>query len=262
MKQPRIHLDRLIWALLLLSWSAFITQLVVSDQILLYLHPKMIGFAVAAALGFGLLGLVRFSRALKATNSSAPRIGYLAFALPLLLSLTAGHRGLGSTALGTRLLKTAADTSSVISVIRDNLGLEARLSALNPGDTLVVDDLIFADLFYDMTERPHRYDGLRLEVLGFAHRTPGLSASSLFVTRLLLTCCAADSEPLGILAHGPLLQRIGESEWLRVEGQVALTRYNNPYTGQEIDLPVILVDSVAVVSQPSVPYIYPSTLTP
>ena len=77
-------------------------------------------------------------------------------------------------------------------------------------------------------------------------------ADGFYVTRFLITCCAVDAQPIGVLVRLPGWQeRFAEGRWVRVSGAFAA----NPDV--ESPEPVVLTSvTVTGIATPRDPYVY------
>ncbi len=258
MKRMRISPGAAAWAAILLAWSLWMLRLLVSREVLLYVHPRMRIFVGFAVLGFLVLSAVTARSALGGTGGRAPRAGYAMFLVPLTLAVAGGPRALGAGAAENRLLRTAAPgTAQSAGPGRAERTLDSILAAAAPGSVLSFEDDFHSAMAADMAAAPERYEGRRLSLVGFAHRVPGLPADRVFVTRLLITCCAADAEPVGVLASWPGAEGLRGGEWMRVTGTAKRTAYRNPYTGKDSFVAMVEVDEVVPGEQPASAYLYP-----
>lgn len=259
MKKRYFSIDRLVWGLILLAWSIRIASLLYSRNIYNYLHPKMTFFAVGAMIVFLILGLERLTRLYSSQKERFPPIGYLVFLAPLLFSLMAGTQALGASALSTRLLNTGSlsQNQGSLQIQRSTRTAAQLLEQTGKDEVLHFEDGLYAELFFDLAENLERYEGRLVRITGFVHRTANLQSDQVFITRLLITCCAADSDPLGVLAEGPMLEGLAENRWLTVEGRIGSTEYRNPYTNSLHTLPLLIISEIAYDTVPAVQYIYP-----
>jgi putative membrane protein len=259
MNKRYFSFDRLLWGLTMLAWALRIAFLLSRGTIYNYLHPKMLPFAFGAMVMFSILALERLLKLHTAHRDRQLRLGYLIFMAPLLLSLTAGTQALGASALSTRLLNTgtASTGQGKLQIQRNTRTVAQILEQTGHDDLLIFDSSVFAELFFDMAAEPQKYVGRLVEVTGFVHRAANLQNDQVFITRLLITCCAADSDPLGIMASGAALASLADNRWVTVRGRLTTSQYRNPYTNGMQILPLLQVMDIDHDTIPAVQYIYP-----
>ncbi len=258
MRKTIIAYGTAAWAAILLAWALWMLRLLASGEVLLYLHPRMKIFVWFAVLGFLVLSATTAWSALRGRGRRAPRAGYAVFLVPLVLAIAGGPRALGADAADTRLMRISSPAAPLTpSGPSAGRTLESILASTAPGSVLFFEDDFHSAMAADMAATPDRYEGRRLSLVGFAHRVPGLPADQVFLTRLLITCCAADAEPVGVLASWPSAAELKGGEWMRVTGVAKRTAYRNPYTGKDSSISMILVDEVVPGEKPASPYLYP-----
>ncbi len=265
MSRSKIAVERLVWSCILLACAVWLYRLLVSGDSLAYVHPKMHGFMIGAAVGFLMLAVTGFAGALRPGHSSRRRVpwaGYSLFLVPLLLSMAAGPQVLGANAATMRLIRTDATPFGAGSTFEERVesAIEAFIAPGGPDRELFVDDSLYTEIARDMLANPSRYEDMNLAFIGFVHRTPGLEGDRVFITRMLVTCCAADAEPVGILATWTGADDVPGGTWMRVSGRMTTTRYRNPYTGKESDTAMMRVETIVPDARPASEYLYPDQL--
>ena len=89
--------------------------------------------------------------------------------------------------------------------------------------------------------------GRRVRLVGFVTPRPG---GGLYVSRIVITCCAADARPVKIAVTGDTPSLAADS-WIEVVGTYGGT---DSSAGKSAQVPVINADSVRSVRSPSEPY--------
>jgi len=84
---------------------------------------------------------------------------------------------------------------------------------------------------------------------GMVYRQEGLPAGSLVAFRFVITCCAADAWPAGILVTSEKARAFPIDSWVRVTGTVASTSVKAQ------DMPVVHAERIVPISPPGNPYI-------
>lgn len=244
----------LAWGLALLAWAAFIASLALRGSLGYYLHPRMAPYTVGAVAGFSILGFVAVVRALKGRGAARPRLGLALFLAPLVASIGAGPRGLSEEGTGMRVMKTARSGQAGFDSVED------YLSSLGPGETIRFAEWSHAALIGLLGAEPERFQGRRASLVGFAYRPATTPPERLYAIRLLVTCCVADAEPLGLLVEGPGLAAFSDFEWLELEGVLGVETVPDPYTGKEGRVPVLRVERAVPAPKPSAEYLFPGQL--
>ena len=242
---------------LLLLTGAMVLQLALTDLHLRYVKPEMQPLLLitgAGLAGVGLHGVVRQYRRLSrsATKASAdveagadgthdgghghshaaPRAAWL-LVLPLLVMATIAPPSLGAYA--------AARQATVIEQP------EFALPPL-PAERDGAVDLTLTDFYSRVLYEPDTLQGRTVRMSGFV--TP--VGDEWFLTRMRLSCCAADGRPIKVLTDGAASRPAPAADtWVEVLG-----RYTTPRApaGESEHVAALQVESVRVVPRPQNPY--------
>jgi uncharacterized repeat protein (TIGR03943 family) len=95
----------------------------------------------------------------------------------------------------------------------------------------------------------HTLTGRHLQLTGFLTAAPG---GGWFLTRMLVTCCAADAQPIKLGLTGPLPAGVRTDAWLTVVG--TYTTQTTKDTVNAATIPFLAVTSAHLVTQPADPY--------
>jgi putative membrane protein len=227
--------------------------LALSNQLVLYIHPRYIGFTVAmAVLALVLVVASVLSRAESDDDDEAPARGWsrvisgtaigvaTLFAVTMLIlppatltSATAGQRDINSTTLG-------AQTQTVE---------EARDAPADVFANFTVVD--WASLLHQ-TSDPDFYESKPVDVVGFVTADPDDPQNVFYVSRFKVTCCAVDAQPAGIPVYLPnWSDDFAIDSWVKVTGE-----FTTNLSDQSTEPLAIDPDAVTSVEQPDEPYLY------
>jgi putative membrane protein len=159
--------------------------------------------------------------------------------IPLLIGLLIPARPLASSTISSKGLTTAP-------------ALISSQSASRPFETeseqrTVLD---WVKLFYFESDLSP-YIGQRASVVGFVYFDERLPKGQFFVSRVVISCCAADGYAVGMVVEWPNAASIKQDTWVEVKGPVDKVSFDGRIS------PFIRADVVESVSQPDQPYLYP-----
>ncbi len=204
-----------------LALAVLLAWLLVSGSIELLVHPRMkawtaVAAALAAAIGIASMAAPR--------SSAGERLKPLAF-LPLALVMAASclYVARGSLARGPDLSRE--ELAFFAQSAKREADKEKARARAKSGELPLVLDFTDDDSFYPLFERV-RSDipaaaGRRVVVEGFAYREEGFPSGTLFVTRRLMWCCAADMTLVGFVARHPEADSFPTGQWIRVDGTLS-----------------------------------------
>jgi uncharacterized repeat protein (TIGR03943 family) len=164
-------------------------------------------------------------------SHGGPRIAWL-LVLPVFAIFLIGPPALGSFAAsrgGTSVAK------------------QSDYAPLPAGDPVTVAVLDYASRA--VWDRGASLADRRVRLTGFVSPRPGGGA---YLTRMILTCCAADGRPVKVGLSGVLPRGLVADTWIEVTGRYD-PRTDKDRTNDET-IPYLAVESVRLVTQPAQPY--------
>jgi putative membrane protein len=242
---------RIFQAVLLLALFFFLGSKVVSNQLSWYINPRFVTLTQIGILFLGVL-VYRLIRDMEGSfapqehdehdhdHTSAP-VNLLIMLIPLLVGILIPARPLGSATVSTKGLTTS---SPIINSQSGNSQL-----VLLPEERTIVG---WVTLFY-YEEDIDQYIGEQASVIGFVYFDEDLPNGQFFVSRIILSCCAADGYAVAMIVDWPNAASLKQDTWVRVTGPVEKALFaDDPQV-----LPLIRAEMVEIVPQPDQPYLYP-----
>ncbi|MET4704178.1 TIGR03943 family protein [Frigoribacterium sp. UYMn621] len=253
------------WQGLALCVAALVSTvwLAVTNQLILYIHPRYIVFTVIMA-GVGLVLVVAsFWKSAKSDDhdhdtdhdhdheepsprgyrraiSTAGTVVTLVVAVALvvvppatLTTATADQRVINSTQVGS-------GTKTVDAAASAPAGAFARFTVLD-----------WSSLLRQTTDAGF-YRDKTANVVGFITTDTDDPQNVFYVSRFVITCCAVDAQPVGVPVFLPHWQdRFAADQWVRVSGSFETT----PSTKSQQSI-ALVPTATTKVTQPSEPYLY------
>ena len=241
------------WQGIVLVVAALVSTvwLAVTNQLILYIHPRYIVFTVIMAV----LGLVLVTASFvskpdhdhdeppkrwRAVLSVTATVVTLAVAVGLvvvppatLTTATANQRVINSTGVG-------AGTQNVSSAASAPAGTFAKFTVLDWSSLL------------RQTSDASFYQNKAADVTGFITSDKSDPDNVFYVSRFVITCCAVDAQPIGVPVYLPNWRSsFSADEWVRVKGEFD----TNPSRTSQESIALVPSDT-AKVDQPSDPYLY------
>ena len=144
----------------------------------------------------------------------------------------------------------ASETMAVAEAMEDSDLINA------PSGPVVFEDEKFIVLFNDVFRNPEDYLGRRVDITGFAVRSPLLPADHFIIARMAMYCCAAHAVMMGMICL-PVWEEnlLEENRWYHVEGEFVSRTFM--LEGEETVYPVISVENIEAVESFVSPYVYP-----
>lgn len=238
-------------ALVLIGMGLFLFSRILSGKLFFYINERFYWLIVLAVVGFVLVGLSYHYRPGHPhyhehtpdddhQHGSVTWFGLSLLALPIALGLLIPPRPLGAAAMANRDVSMDSLTSAAAPE-------GGNILAKPQGDKNVLDWLVE----FRAAQDPAGLTGEKVEVVGFVYRDDRFDSEQFMVSRFVLSCCAADASPLGLVVQWPESRSFADDEWVAVKGQLEITQF----AGEE--MPIIIADSVSPTEIPNQPYLYP-----
>ena len=279
-----------LW-LLVLCALAFVTGLLLfSGDIALYLAPRMYP---VAWFGFGMLcllagfQLMRLIKARRRDFGKKTRLYSLVFLIPLVLFATTpptqdtamsltnpGLQIVGAEQAVTQTpepesTETPAAQASELPLITSGpaaapeateMPVAAAADAADLMPCVLTDEAgeVPADTFGDYIYVPvEELQGQRISLYGFVYKDDAFPEGTLLVSRMLMTCCAADTSLVGFHVRVEDAAAFENDEWIEVTGTVQAFKID--YEGETYTMPILTDGEIRHRNAPlGDPYIYPT----
>jgi uncharacterized repeat protein (TIGR03943 family) len=98
-------------------------------------------------------------------------------------------------------------------------------------------------------DQGHSLSSRRIELSGFLTAAPD---GSWFLTRMILTCCAADARPIKVALSGEVPAGLTADAWLQVVGKYSPQTVKDPVNGERI--PYLTVETAESIAAPAEQY--------
>jgi len=246
-------LYRVVQALLLLALFLFLCSKVITNQLTWYINPRFvtltyIGIIFLALLVYRLVIEIRLSRQHPEHDEHAHELDHAPstmnlwiMLIPLLIGILIPARPLGSASVFAKGLRTS---SPLVNSQSSNRLFETESEQR--------DILGWATLF-DIEDDLDPFMGQQASVVGFVYFDEHLPEGQFFVSRITVSCCAADGFAVVMLVDWPNATTLDQDAWVRVSGPVDKTYFNK----QPEAIPFIRAETVEIVPQPDQPYLFP-----
>ena len=248
------QLYRSFQALILLALCIFFASKTASGQLTYYINLRFVPLtifgvillAVLAQTMFNEIKRVRHERENESEHDHdhdhdhAPAPANLLFMLvPLLIGVLIPARPLDSSALDTKGFNTNAPLVSADS--------SAQLFETDSEERNILDWI----KLFNYEKDPTQFIGQKASVIGFVYSDDSLAKNQFFVSRFVISCCAADGFAIAMVGEWDQAHTLEKDSWVLVKGPVQVITLH----GQSV--PLIEAESVQVVPVPEQPYLIP-----
>lgn len=235
-------------AVTLIGMGLFLYSRFVNGTLFFYINERFMWLILFAAIGFMLVGISYRYRPQHAHHHNHNGHQHFEFSwfglflviLPVALGLLIPPKPLGAAAMVNRDVSIESLTSAAAP--------DSNTILSKPkGDKNVLDWLVE----FRQAKDPALFRGQEAKVIGFVYRDDRFGSDEFLVARFVLSCCAADASPMGLVARWPNSPTLPDDQWVEVKG------YFEPghFSGEA--MPILVAESVTPTDIPERPYLYP-----
>lgn len=235
-------------ALALIALGLFLYSRIYNGTLLYYISDRFAWLTLFAAIGFIIVGASYRYRATQThqhghADHQHGNLGWgalLLVALPVVLGLLIPPKPLGAAAMSNREI-------SVGSVNSATAPKTTQIISRPSTEKNVLDWLIDFRLAQD----PAAFADQEAKVIGFVYRDERFGTEQFMVSRFVLSCCAADAAPLGLVVNWPETNNLSSDQWVEVSGRLQPGEFDGE------PMPILIAEKVTPTDVPDQPYLYP-----
>lgn len=247
----RFNINEFIWFLILLAFTLYIYYLLSTNKITLFVHPKLAKYSAFSLIIFGELTIFQLFKVFSVKTRIKFKKGYIFFILVLIIGIFIAPGGLNSE-IGDKKGISLVSSHSI-----ENIGkhIHTKDEVIN-SNMIIFNEKNYVHYLEDLSENIDKHIGKKIIIGGYVTKGNKLNKDEFILTRLLINCCVADSQVLGVLCRDSSNIALDKDTWIRVEGIVSFKENkdeNNKITGK---LPLIVIEKVTRINKPGNPYIY------
>ena len=107
-----------------------------------------------------------------------------------------------------------------------NVSLNKSLESISliKGETVNVTNENFENTYEDIYGNTNDNIGRAINMKGFVYKQKGLDKDEFILSRILVSCCAADAQLVGVLCDYSRRKEFTEGTWVNIEGNIRRTR--------------------------------------
>ncbi len=235
--------------LLLLGLSIFFASKAANGQLTWYINARFIPLTIFGIVMLAILAQIIFSEIKRSRQREqngehehdhppAPAALWIML-IPLLIGILIPPRPLDSSAFATKGFNTTAPLVSADS--------SAQLFETPSEERSVLDWI----KLFNYEEDISLFIGEKASVIGFVYFDEQLEENQFFVSRFVVSCCAADGFAIAMPAEWGDATSLQQDSWVLVKGEIQSITLNDRH------VPLIVANSVQEVPVPNQPYLFP-----
>ncbi|GEQ20606.1 TIGR03943 family protein [Clostridium butyricum] len=265
----KINFDKLAKIIILIGFSVFYLKILISKEILLYVHPRIIPFAIFSTF-FMIITAIFLITSLYTSYKRTFKIKkYIAFIIPLILIFLISTLKSDARTLDINANSTSNSKSNTVSSSNNNeyapdlySGKTASYgdgTISNPkldisNNIIKVSSKNFVSSLDEIISNCAKYEGNSIEITGFIYNDKNLNLTNnqFIIARYMMVCCAADMQIAGLRCQYINIENsLDLNTWVKISGKIKNDSYeSNPD-------PLILIDKIEIDSNPDTSYVYP-----
>lgn len=265
----RINTEVLLKLIILIGFAFFFYYIIKTGKVLIYVTPRnipYIKFAIVAMISLSLFIIRDLFKPKRKANVKP----YLFFIIPLFMAFFLPTTSSASTSMS---LENVKSTEKIANTKQNNIsdtnttnqvkanGNNTTTSKINSievdtqlemqDNTILMNTNNFVKWTQEISYNMAKYEGKKIELTGFVFKADGFKENEFVPARLMMTCCAADLQPVGLLCHYDKAKNLEQDTWIIVKGKIEIIDYNGEKT------PIIKAESIQNTDKPINDYVYP-----
>lgn len=250
----QLNKDVLARALILLGFVLLLFSLIATEQLTLYVHPRIINFI---KISDGLLFMMFLLQCwhLKKTWSWSRSTGedkhcnkywkYMPFVFTLCIALLLPNTSLNASLVNNKGLNSQITTEISKKEYRP-LAPELRKTNL-----IRVSDTNFIEVMSELYRFPQEYVGKEIDMKGFIYKDTSTSPNQFSLIRFIVGCCVADALPSGALCEINNADEYTSGSWYQIQGVIEASEREGKF------FPVVKVSWIKPIPANTTPYVFP-----
>lgn len=237
----RFNINEFVWFVILASFTLYTYYLISTGTIFQFIHPNLLKYTVVSFVILGELTVFQLFNIFKVKTRTKLKKGYLLFFLVIVVGIFIAPGGLNPEIVNKKGL-TLVNSSNIENIGKHTHREEQKIQ----GNTIVFNEGNYVHYLEDISSNLLKHQGKKVVISGFVHKEDKLKEDEFILSRMLMNCCAADSQVLGILCEYKDSAKLEKNSWVRIEGKL----------GEKDDYPVIIVEKLKVTEAPENTFIY------
>lgn len=263
-----INIETVLKLIILLGFAAFFYKIIKTGNVQYYVHSRIVPYMKFGIFSFLLISIFFVTELFKIRRKNTRYLYYIVFIIPLITAFTLSPETMSSTSM----LLNNINTNNSSDIEDDNINLTEDTIVDNEennltdrdkiidedannltfeGNTIAINDDNFLSWNNELYMNIDDYIDNNIEMKGFVLKDNRFKQNEFVSARLLMVCCAADMQPVGILCRYDKASELETDSWIKVYG----TLKSDMVDGEKV--PVIEVKNIEKIEKPENEFLYP-----
>ncbi|WP_139903556.1 TIGR03943 family putative permease subunit [Clostridium thermarum] len=244
----RLNLDAAVWSAVLFLLLYTFTRMIYNGDIRNFIHPEMVKYSIFGAAAIAVMLIYNFINIFKAGYSEEIKYGYILFLIPVVIYLFFKPTELSeSSAINRGVNLMFYKSLSTGEHHHDHSHSHGDGNMLMENDHIIFNNDNFFTTIKEIYGHLEDYKDKSVIIKGFVVKEKDIWDSFL-LSRMVVSCCAADTEIIGIRSQYNKSSSIKGGQWVEVKG-----RFKQASKGE---VPVLVVEKVKIIERPKDSYLY------
>ncbi|GIM29342.1 TIGR03943 family protein [Clostridium polyendosporum] len=243
----KFNLNEFLWLLFLLLMALTIFYLLKTSIIFNLIHPKMTKYLIFSIVVLVLLSLAQVPMIFTIPDRGGIKKGIIVFLGALIMIGTVSREDISASNIASKGIKLS--TKSYWKDIGDKHHHNEKI----PQGVIELREENFYCYLEDIEKNLSGFIGREVIVEGMVYKTPSMKKDEFIIARMVMSCCAADAQVIGIKCSGNLEVNLNE-QWVQLRGTIGKTKVLEDR--KIVEVPKIDVASLKKMDKPNNLYIY------
>jgi putative membrane protein len=243
----KLNSDIIIKILILLCFAVFYFRIIRNNEIIMYVHPRIIPFAIFGMISMFMVAIFLITNSYHIKKKKIKLNNYVIFIIPLIMIFcmqsTSANSSIKTDDINTNVTYDSYKLHSSQEDDDDNLSRK--------NNVIEVDANNFLRSIDELQGNADKYEGQEIEITGFVYKDKKLKDNEFTIGRFVMACCAADLQIEGIKCDSNNLETYDNDTWVIIKGKIKTETVNYAVK------PVIVVEHIEKDPNPKTEYLYP-----
>lgn len=249
-------IDTALWSMVLLLLFYTFIKMIYSGDIKNFIHPDMVKYCVFGTIAIGMMLIYNIFNTFSESEEDKVRYGYILFLIPVLIYWFIKPNGLSESAAINRGINLDFYKALVMEYGKiEHHHHEGDEHSHSHGDgeikiekgELIVNNENFFTTFKEIYINEEKYQENTVRIKGFMVQEKE-NSEGFILSRMIVSCCAADTEVIGIKCKYKYAPHIANGQWVEVAGKLQIEG--------DKKRPILIVESLTLIEKPEESYIY------
>lgn len=246
--KKRLNFDILVWSAILFLLLYTFLRMIYNGDIKNFIHPDMVKYAFFAVIALAIMLIYNLMHLFTNEESDGLKYGYILFLIPVAIYMFLKPTGLSeSTAVNRGVNMSFYKALSTEEEHQNHSHSHGDGKMLIEDNRIILTNENFFTSVKEIYGHLEEYKEKSVVIKGFAVKEKGRE-NSFILSRMIVSCCAADTEIIGIRCEYKGSKSIKGGQWVEIQGR--FKKYD------EKEAPVLFVEKLMVIERPEDSYIY------